>query len=621
MNKITLLLISCLSLLAQTSNNLVTIIPTTNSSGVPTATGLVQYRDLGTTTPHYIRFRAAASMPADLTFVYPSVNSGGCFNVTSSSSGTPNVISIGGCGTGLPASDGGPLFYSAADSTKRLFLNLGGFTTATDNVLAIQNSSYTAAGIDIPQTFSNTQNYSGQINLNGSIFVRASDRTIWSPGDVNGDWTWSGDNLWSIGSSAKRTKLIEAIKLTTRSTASSSLQYCDHFAGGVDCTEQSDVQALKITNGATSHGCEVDGEKVRCTSLAGLVTNAYMDATGNFFSTIFVGTGIRSICTSAGGILIVSGCAGGAPFSDSSAIIKNAGDPTKTITVSAASISPGTNRTLTAQDSNYILAGINIPQTFSAAQTYTSSIELNGANVVNMNGSLFLRASDRTIWSPGDINGNVTVSTDNFFDIGTTSKRWKSIQAVLVNSNNITTGAFAASTGLNVCGITGNGITCSSVGGLVTEFSTTTSGGNAYIAGGLEIAGSTSLKMSGLSGFGTLRTVCLDTSNLLSVTGCPSPGANAISAASAGKKQVGGQNNMGSFSCGSVAGRCNISTGLSSIDYFSAIPITGGATCGSFSASGCEIYTTASPSGGSITLFSSNTGSGGFFFWMATGNP
>jgi hypothetical protein len=74
-----------------------------------------------------------------------------------------------------------------------------------------------------------------------------------------------------------------------------------------------------------------------------------------------------------------------------------------------------------------------------------------------------------------------------------------------------------------------------------------------------------------------------------------------------GKKLAGG---FASFSSGTAT----ISTGLSSIDYVSAIT-------SSASLTPSEYIGYSSNSGGSLVLKSSNSSSGGFFFWMAVGNP
>lgn len=58
------------------------------------------------------------------------------------------------------------------------------------------------------------------------------------------------------------------------------------------------------------------------------------------------------------------------PFADNAPLIKDNLDATKTITIDASGIATATNRTLTAQNANYIIAGIDLAQTWTADQTF-----------------------------------------------------------------------------------------------------------------------------------------------------------------------------------------------------------------------------------------------------------
>jgi hypothetical protein len=71
----------------------------------------------------------------------------------------------------------------------------------------------------------------------------------------------------------------------------------------------------------------------------------------------------------------LTGAGGGSsPFADNAALVKNNADNTKLLIFSAASIATGTTRTLTAQDANYTIAGINLAETWTANQTFGSGI-------------------------------------------------------------------------------------------------------------------------------------------------------------------------------------------------------------------------------------------------------
>lgn len=69
----------------------------------------------------------------------------------------------GGSGSTLPVVDTTNIVKGSVDATKQLRFEVDGFTTATTRTLTPQNSSYTIAGIDITQTF--TQNQTLGANL------------------------------------------------------------------------------------------------------------------------------------------------------------------------------------------------------------------------------------------------------------------------------------------------------------------------------------------------------------------------------------------------------------------------------------------------------------------------
>lgn len=67
-------------------------------------------------------------------------------------------------------------------------------------------------------------------------------------------------------------------------------------------------------------------------------------------------------------------CSGSFPIPDNITIFKNNSDNTKTVKLDLSNITTSTNRTLSIQDNNYILAGVNINNSFSATQNTQSLI-------------------------------------------------------------------------------------------------------------------------------------------------------------------------------------------------------------------------------------------------------
>jgi hypothetical protein len=99
-------------------------------------------------------------------------------------------------------------------------------------------------------------------------------------------------------------------------------------------------------------------------------------STGELEIANLAGRGLRCVHVNNSGDLSLApaDCSGGGPaFNDNIKLIQNVSDTTKGITFSAASISSGVTRTLTAQDGNYTIAGTNIAETFLSTQTFTAT--------------------------------------------------------------------------------------------------------------------------------------------------------------------------------------------------------------------------------------------------------
>lgn len=138
-------------------------IPGNLSVAVMNATGSPAYRVSGTTVINASR----AATFTDLT-----IN-------TSSAPAVGDVwtaTSTGGAGSwqtptagAAPFVDSTAIIKGSADATKLLKIEVDGFTTATTRTLTPQNNSYTIAGTDISQTFSNTQTFSGTLSVSGTV--------------------------------------------------------------------------------------------------------------------------------------------------------------------------------------------------------------------------------------------------------------------------------------------------------------------------------------------------------------------------------------------------------------------------------------------------------------------
>lgn len=92
--RLTILFLFSLLAFGQSDNeNIVTIIPTTNSSGTPTAAGQLRFRDLETPgSAHYVGLQGPASVAADAVWTMPGAFGTGCWQDNGS-----GVLTIGGC--------------------------------------------------------------------------------------------------------------------------------------------------------------------------------------------------------------------------------------------------------------------------------------------------------------------------------------------------------------------------------------------------------------------------------------------------------------------------------------------------------------------------------------------
>lgn len=87
--------------------------------------------------------------------------------------------------------------------------------------------------------------------------------------------------------------------------------------------------------------------------------------------------------------------AGAPPFTDSTALVKGSGDPTKLLRFEVDGFTAATTRVLTPPNADITLAGINIAQTFTLLQTFSSGVALaDGANLFWLTRSSISSPSD-----------------------------------------------------------------------------------------------------------------------------------------------------------------------------------------------------------------------------------
>ena len=75
-----------------------------------------------------------------------------------------------------------------------------------------------------------------------------------------------------------------------------------------------------------------------------------------------------------------TGCGGGLPVVDTTSIVEGSADDTKEIRFEVDGITTGTVRVITPPNANFTMAGIDITQTFTSAQTFDANIIVKGTN-------------------------------------------------------------------------------------------------------------------------------------------------------------------------------------------------------------------------------------------------
>ena len=141
------------------------------------ATGIIKFQEKYGSGSNYVGLRAPSSISANTVWTLPDADgtSGQCLQTDGA-----GVLSFAACAGTAPFIDSTAIIKGSADATKLLKIEVDGFTTATTRTLTPQNASYTIAGTDIAQTFTQAQTITGSSTaptaLTGTrLFVVGSD--------------------------------------------------------------------------------------------------------------------------------------------------------------------------------------------------------------------------------------------------------------------------------------------------------------------------------------------------------------------------------------------------------------------------------------------------------------
>jgi len=125
-----------------------------------------------------------------------------------------------------------------------------------------------------------------------------------------------------------------------------------------------------------------------------------------------------------------TGCPGGLPAVDTTSIVTGSSDTSKQLRFEVDGFTTATTRILTPQNASYTLAGTDLAQTFTAAQTFNNTVNLN--NGFSTDGNVIL-TSTRILSNVTGIQQSLEPTSNNLYNLGSTSLRWANVNAVGLN--------------------------------------------------------------------------------------------------------------------------------------------------------------------------------------------
>ena len=173
--------------------------PLTITQSAGSATGELRMQERRTNGQDYVGIRAPQSVAANTVWTLPSADgtSGQCLQTDGS-----GQWGWAACSSTLPVVDTTGIAKGSSDATKIVRFEVDGFTTGTTRTLTPQNNSYTIAGTDIAQTFTQTQTFNGStaLVLNGNI---------------TGDLLFTSANVYIVGNGTNYLNNIHSETFTT----------------------------------------------------------------------------------------------------------------------------------------------------------------------------------------------------------------------------------------------------------------------------------------------------------------------------------------------------------------------------------------------------------------------
>ena len=404
---VTLVLCLALHLDAQLVTNRLTVIPQASDA----ATGEVRLREKLANGTNYVGFKPPSSITSNVIWTLPAADGTANFVLKTDGAGVLSWTSNGGGGvpfddkTGAPATN--PIMQRTADATAQWGFDLSLIPASTLRTATVPNGNFTFAGLELNQTFTGTSRiFQGDTSFaptgvsNNVVDIHKLRMFDNETGKASAwdSWSYSGgvgaNNFSHLQWRDESGNVILKLNAVSGGTVSRYGEFMGNFLPSANATYDLGCP----TAGA---GCPATPTKWKAAHFSGAVNAASVVTTsistmeqinpgtpgttklGNDTNTRFgklwlVDLDISGTCTG-------SGCgSAGLPVVDTTGVVKGSADATKILRFEVDGFTTATTRVLTPQNADYIIAGLDLAQTFTAAQSITVN---STAAVLNLRNS------------------------------------------------------------------------------------------------------------------------------------------------------------------------------------------------------------------------------------------
>jgi Repeat of unknown function (DUF5907) len=289
-------------------------------------------------------------------------------------------------GVALPVADTTAVVFNTGDNTKQIRFSLNNITSGNTRILAVQDTNYTLAGLEAQNVFNqsavsikgNTANY---LTIAPNETLTANRTLNLVTGDSSRTLTFTGNATISGTNTGDQT-----INLTGDVTGVGTGAFATTI--GPQAVTYAKIQNVSGTSTILGRKSGGAGSPEECT-LSNVLDFVGSAAQGDIFYR-GASTWARLPAGTIGQVLVTEGAnqnpvwasiAGMLPVSDATVILQGAGDPTKQLKFALGGFTSGQTRTLTPQDANYTIAGLETANVFNQTAI---SIKSNTANTLTI---------------------------------------------------------------------------------------------------------------------------------------------------------------------------------------------------------------------------------------------